>query len=231
MNEEYQERSGRGLINLLLIIITIAGIVFAMWKVFQSNDNEEPAKQITVAPADDSFVLTQTEWQTLQSKLQQQQADIKQLRSDIKQLQTELSTLHQSRPATGKVTTATTTTPAQTTTESPATNTIANANAVTLANYAHDWVKSEATVAFRNHTNQTITSVTGRMIYYDMSGNMLDYQDFKKSVTIAPNMVKSITLTGYGHRESYAYYKSDVRYGMEDRKYKVKFELKSYTVK
>ena len=74
MNEEYQERSGRGLINLLLIIITIAGIVFAMLKVFQSNDNEEPTKQITVVPADDSFVLTKTEWQTLQSKLQQQQA-------------------------------------------------------------------------------------------------------------------------------------------------------------
>lgn len=33
MNEEYQEKSSRGLINLLLIIAIVGGIIAMMWNV------------------------------------------------------------------------------------------------------------------------------------------------------------------------------------------------------
>ena len=62
-----------------------------------------------------------------------------------------------------------------------------------------------------------------------MSGNMLDYQDFTKSTTIDPGMVKSLDLKGFRTYDSYVYYKSNnANLG---NKYKVKFELKSYKKK
>lgn len=105
------------------------------------------------------------------------------------------------------------------------------ANAVTMVSYSHNWIKSEAQISVKNNTNKTIKSITGRMIYYDMSGNMLDYQDFTKKIEIDPGMTKRFELRGYNHEEYYAYYKSEVCYGKENNKYKVTFQLKSYTYK
>ncbi|WP_304720405.1 hypothetical protein [uncultured Alistipes sp.] len=219
INEDKSEQ--RGCIIKILPFAVIVIIIFVIFwatgliriesasEIMEQKDSAEEV--ITTFSSD--FIVTETEWKALQK-------EVKRLRNEVNQLKqsnTKPAVTHQAASSRQTATTSTTTS--------------VSSGDITLANYSHDWVRPEATVALKNNTDHTISSVTGRMIYYDMSNNMLDYQDFTKSVTIEPGMVKSITLKGYGYSDNYAYYKNGAVPTNPDRKYKVKFELKSCKLK
>ena len=244
MDDERTESRG-GFIKVLLFLAVVAIIVAVLWATglirWESTpdeiDQEEP--ELVIDPVQGDFVVSEAEWNALQSEVRQLRREVNQLKADAAKAATAP---RQSSPAnklvqqTTQATTAKPAQPAQSaqTTSKPAATTTAiqvTQNDITLANYSHDWVNPEATVAFKNNLAQTVTFISGRMIYYDMSGNMLDYQDFTKSIVIEPGMVKNTKLEGYGHDEWYAYYQSQTAASKPDRKYKVKFELKSYKLK
>lgn len=232
MDDERTENRGC-LIKLLLLLAAVAIIVAVLWATglirWESNpdEKEQEEPELVIDQAQGDFVISEAEWNALQREVRQLRKEVNQLKADA------------GKAATAPRQTASTNKPAQQTTQATTTKPAASSSAVTqatqnditLSNYSHDWVQPNATVAFKNNLAQTVTSISGRMIYYDMSGNMLDYQDFTKSITIEPGMVKSMTLGGYGYRENYAYYKNEPVPTNPSRKYKVKFELKSYKTK
>ena len=212
MNEENNRNGARKVVNLILVVtlLVLLALMGNKLGLFGSSDDAETKQTPTeTTTIEQSFEVSQQEWNALKN-------EVNSLRKEVDELKRHASQAS-SQTASSKSASA----------QSSSSKAV---SAITMAKYVHDWGDRDASVNFKNHLDKTITSITGRMVYYDMKGEMLDYQDFTTTITIAPKMVKTVSLKGYGYNENYAYYRhSRVLY--DERVYKVKFELISYKTK
>ena len=230
---EEKEEQGKGLKLFLIITFVVIAILTVLWSTdlirLESTEDETEQEELAGEDTNSSrskadFVITEKEWRSMKR-------EVKQLKSELAQTKTELEQLKKGTSRTTKRSSSTAQNTQTTKATESKTPTDIKQGDVTLAKYSHDWVNANASISFKNNTSYSISSITGRIIYYDMNGKMLDYQDFTKKVSIDPDMVKSITLLGYNHNEHYAYYKSKPSPSYPEHIYKVKFELKSYQIK
>ena len=102
-------------------------------------------------------------------------------------------------------------------------------NDITMVSYEQSWLDSKATLALKNNSSEEVKNVLFLIIYLDMSGNELDYEEFTRRVSIAPGMTRKLDIPAYEHDRNYHYYKSENMPGGSPS-FKIKFKLKDYNV-
>ena len=99
---------------------------------------------------------------------------------------------------------------------------------ITMVSYEQSWLDSSGTLALKNNSSEEVKNVVFLITYLDMSGNELDYEEFSRSVIIAPGMTRKLDIPAYEHSRNYHYYKTKDDYGHPA--FKIKFQLKDYNV-
>ena len=98
---------------------------------------------------------------------------------------------------------------------------------ISMVSYEQSWLDSEGTLALKNNTNENIHNIKFLIVYQDISGKQLHYEEFSKKVSIAPGMTRKINIKAYEHERNYHYYKSENLPGGSPA-FKIEFKLLDY---
>ena len=98
---------------------------------------------------------------------------------------------------------------------------------ISMVSYEQSWLDSEGTLALKNNTKENIHNIKFLIVYQDMSGKQLHYEEFSKKVSIAPGMTRKINIKAYEHERNYHYYKSENLPGGSPA-FKIEFKLLDY---
>ena len=89
--------------------------------------------------------------------------------------------------------------------------------AVTAETYEYEPGLLDAYIGLKNNTDDTVTSLSFQISYFDMDGNQLDYEDFNTHTAIEPGLAKKVKIPA----------NEPLRYSKYMRDFKIKFRLKA----
>lgn len=101
---------------------------------------------------------------------------------------------------------------------------------IVITQYKKDFVDKEEIITFKNNTAENINKIKGIIVYKDLSGNDISYQEINIRISIAPGMSKQTKIRSFDQDNKYVYYKEFKSY-MEVSSitpFKFEFRLISY---
>lgn len=107
-------------------------------------------------------------------------------------------------------------------------DTVYDKHALEMVKYHQDWMDCDGVLTVKNNTGKTIHYIKGKLVYYDMKGTMLDYENISKNIAIAHGMTKCFDVDGCGYGDYYAYYESSKSSSHPDRVFRVEFWPEAY---
>lgn len=112
----------------------------------------------------------------------------------------------------------------------PSTKKVVNKNDITITQFKKDNHDNYEIVTFKNNTDDKISRIEGIIVYKDMSGNDISYNEIDVKVLIAPGMSKQTKIRSFDQDNKYCYYKEFQSYmdvvGVSP--FKIEFRLTSY---
>lgn len=256
-NEDLQEYASDGCMKVLFCMLLILGISVGMLMIYVKNHttpkHKKPQpKTVVQQPREDTVKVTvrESDWLEMLNTFHTYKADYEKAQEKIKALQAEVRTLNNEvqsqkeqlrnlrnelnelkkapRVSTPPLSRAEPLRPTPQTKNMNGSKGF-RSDALVMAAYQHDCLTPTASFSVRNTTGKTVVAFKVRIIYYDMKGAMLDYQDISKEIQIEPDMVRMVEIDGFKWKDKYVYHTSrNADYG---RPYKVTFALLSYTLK
>lgn len=101
---------------------------------------------------------------------------------------------------------------------------------IVITQYKKDFVDKEEIITFKNNTSYNINRIKGILVYKDLSGNDISYQEINIRISIASGMSKQTKIRSFDQDNKYVYYKEFKSY-MEVSSitpFKFEFRLISY---
>lgn len=103
-------------------------------------------------------------------------------------------------------------------------------NDIVITQFKKNYIDSDEIITFKNNTSGKINRIKGIIVYKDMGGNDISYNEIDIKLTIAPGMSKQTKIRSFDQDHKYCYHEEYQSFMSVSgiTSFKIEFKLESY---